>query len=296
MTKISKPIVFFGTEDFSAATLRTLIEAGQPVELVVTKPDTPRGRGRILTPPLVKQIAEAASIPVLQPIKVSEIIPEIKKLVAPIGVLVAYGKIIPQSVMDCFSPGIINVHPSLLPKYRGPSPIETAILNGDSRTGISIMQLSKDMDAGPVYLQRAYLLTGTETSQELYQRFATEGARLLLSALPDITVGSLQPAEQDHATATYCRLLTKNDSLLTPLAMTASECERHIRAFGLYPKSKLPLFGQLCTILKAHTSTAADTIRPSVQCKDKIYLIIDELQAVNGKTMTGPEFMRGYAL
>ena len=141
-------IVFFGTEDFSLVALEALVEAGFPVEVVVTKPDMPKGRGHVLTEPLVKTFAKKHGIQVWQPAKLNDINDDIAKLNNPIGVLVSFGKIIPQKTLDLFTPGIINVHPSLLPKYRGPSPIEAAILMGDQETGVSIMRLSAQMDAG----------------------------------------------------------------------------------------------------------------------------------------------------
>ncbi|HEX6258694.1 MAG TPA: methionyl-tRNA formyltransferase [Candidatus Saccharimonadales bacterium] len=291
----SRTIVFFGTEDFSAASLEALLAADYSIAAVVTKPDSKRGRGRTLTAPPVKRIAEAHSIPVWQPQKLAEILPNLQRLVNPVGVLVSYGKIIPSSIIECFSPGIINVHPSLLPKYRGPSPIESAILHGDSSTGISIMQLTKAMDAGPVYAQKEYSLNGSETGVDLYKKFAQEGAKLLLATLPDILSGT-PPKPQDSAAATYCPLLTKQDGQLSPDNLTASECERRVRAFLLFPKARLSLYGHECIILKAHTQKNSPTTELGVQCKDNQYLIIDELIAPSGKRMSSPAFMRGYAL
>ena len=169
---MSKTIVFFGTEEFSAVSLRRLIDDGFSIPAVITKPDSKKGRGKKMVPSAVKILAEEYKIPVWQPRKLADIVSDIKSLDDPIGVLVSYGKIIPQSVIDLFSPGIVNVHPSLLPKYRGPSPIETAILNGDDKTGISIMQLSADMDAGPVYDQLEVGLDGNETAPQLEEKLA----------------------------------------------------------------------------------------------------------------------------
>ena len=145
MTSISRPIVFFGTEDFSAISLAQLLKHGFPIRLVITKPDSRRGRGKQLCQPAVKQLALTHDIPVLQPTKLRDIIPDIQALDQPVGVLVSFGKIIPQVVIDCFSPGIINLHPSLLPRYRGPSPIESAIANRDTTTGISIKRLIRTL-------------------------------------------------------------------------------------------------------------------------------------------------------
>src|SRR5665213_119654 len=168
MSKLSN-LVFFGTENFSAPALEKLIAGGWPVLAAVTKPDARGGRGQKLIVPKVKQIADKHNIPVLQPEKFSEINAKIAELKPELGVLVAYGKIIPQGTIDLFPGGIINVHPSLLPKYRGPAPIEAPILNGDKETGISLMRLSAGMDEGPVYEQKRVALNGDEQRPELYK-------------------------------------------------------------------------------------------------------------------------------
>ena len=147
------PIIFFGTEDFSAVSLQKLIDEGFEVAGIITKPDSKKGRGQKLQSPKVKKIGENFKIPVLQPQKMNEIIEFVQNFENPVGVLVSFGRIIPQEIIDLFTPAIVNVHPSLLPKYRGPSPIESAILNGDTKTGVSLMKLSKEMDAGDVYSQ-----------------------------------------------------------------------------------------------------------------------------------------------
>ena len=168
---MSKIILFFGTDLFSAATLGSLIEAEYTIGAVITKPDSKSGRGQKLTKPLVAQIAEAHGIPVWQPIKLLDISNDITALNTAsnevVGVLSSFGRIVPQSIIDLFPLGIINIHPSLLPLYRGPSPIETAIENGDQQTGVSIMKLSAEMDAGPIYAQQVYVLDGTETQPYL---------------------------------------------------------------------------------------------------------------------------------
>ena len=164
----SPKIAFFGTEDYSLDVLRALVDNNFSIACVITKPDSKRGRGHKLVEPPVKAFAKEHHIPVLQPQKVNEIAGYIKDLQPITGVLVAYGKIIPQSIIDLFYPGIINVHPSLLPKYRGPSPIESAIINRDNETGVSIMKLDAQMDAGPIYTQIHKKLSGAETKPQLY--------------------------------------------------------------------------------------------------------------------------------
>ena len=294
MTSTSAKIVFFGTEDFSLTALNGLIEAGYTIAAVVTKPDSKKGRGQQLVAPAVKVLASRFNIPVWQPETLASITDDIKALGPATGVLVSYGKIVPQSIIDLFTPGIINVHPSLLPKYRGPSPIESAIINGDSVTGVSIMQLSARMDAGPVYTAKEHPLQGTETRPELYHALADIGTNLLLETLPRIMDGSLQPTPQDDATATYCQLLQKSDANLDLATLTAHQAERQIRAHLGFPKSKLTLLNQTVIITKAHVTDQPKTpLDPESQ--DGVYLSIDELIAPSGRRMSAEAFLNGYA-
>jgi methionyl-tRNA formyltransferase len=235
--KISNPIVFFGTEDFSLVALTALVESGFNIVAVVTKLDSPRGRGHKMTPPAVKSYAAEHGIPVWQPAKLSEISDDIAELERPAGVLVSYGKIIPQSIIDLFTPGIINVHPSLLPRYRGPSPIEAAILGGDKVTGVSIMQLSAEMDAGPVFQQSRLELKGDETAEDLYESLGKIGSKMLIDLLPSILDGSVTPHPQDETAATYCQLLNKSDGNIN-WNDAAEVIEARIRAYHLWPKSR----------------------------------------------------------
>lgn len=293
MTKISPKIVFFGTENYSLITLKALVDNGFNVVCVVTKPDTRRGRGHKLAEPPVKTFAKSHNIPVLQPNKVSEITEHIKRLQPVTGILVAYGKIIPQSIIDLFTPGIINVHPSLLPKYRGPSPIESAIANRDHETGVSIMQLDKKMDAGPVYSQITQPLNEKETKPELYDKLFHDGTALLIKNLPDIINNTIIPTPQNDNNATYCQLLTKENSWIDPERMTAAEAYAHVRAHLGFPRSRINIGGRDIIITKSH----CDDIPKSPldqKFSDGNYLIIDELIAPSGKTMNAEDYLRGY--
>ncbi len=294
MTNTSKPIIFFGTEDFSLHALRGLVEAGYSVVAVVTKPDSKRGRHQKLTPPPVKIYAEQQAIPVWQPTNLNDITTDIQSLGGVAGVLVSYGKIIPQSVIDLFTPGIINVHPSLLPRYRGPSPIESAISNGDLTTGLSIMQLSAAMDAGPVFTQTIHPLVGTETRTELYNTLATAGTETLLDALPAILDGKLQPTPQDDSAATYCQLLDKKDAWLQPELVTAVQAERLVRAHLGFPKTRTTVLGHDIIITKAHVSDESKTPLDIV-CRGGASLSVDELIAPSGRSMSAQAFLNGYA-
>ncbi len=287
------PVVFFGTEDFSLYSLKTLIEAGFPVVAVVTKPDTKRGRDRALTQPAVKSYAEEHGVLVLQPSNLSDITQYIGSLSSPVGVLASYGKIIPQSILDLFSPGIINIHPSLLPKYRGPSPIEAAIEHRDSHTGVSIMKLVAKMDAGPIYTQAPYALDQTESKPELYNTLGLMGANLLAHTLPSIVDGSLQPTPQNESEATYCPLLSKKESLLDPKKITPGDAEARIRAHLGFPRTRMTIAGHQIIVTKAHAVMSKRTPL-DIQCKNGAYLSIDELIAPTGRTMDAKGFINGY--
>lgn len=295
MTSISKPIVFFGTEDFSLTALTGLIEAGYFIAAVVTKPDSKKGRGQKLTPSSVKIAATRHNIPVWQPEKLADITAKIKAIDKPLGVLVSYGKIIPASIIELFPLGIINLHPSLLPLYRGPSPIESAILNGDQKTGVSIMRIVPEMDAGPVFAAKEHLLNHSETQIELYSSLATLGTNLLLETLPGILNNRLTPTTQDDAKATYCPLLKKQDAWLDPSKCTAIEAERRIRAYLDYPKTKLKLKDFAVIITKAHVSQDKKTPLDIV-CRNDTILSIDELIAPSGRRINADDFLRGYRL
>ena len=294
MKNTSQKIVFFGTEQFSLTALSHLIQAGYNIVAVVTKPDSKKGRGQQLTPPEVKVLAAKHNIPVWQPTRLAEIADRVSALGVATGVLVSYGKIIPQSIIDLFSPGIINVHPSLLPAYRGPAPIESAIINGDIETGVTIMKLDAAMDAGPLYAVRTHPLAGTETGPELYRTLAVAGAELLVEVLPAIIDGSLQPHPQDDTKASYTSLLKKEDAPLDLTSLTAIQAERRVRAYLSFPKSKLKIGDNQIIITKAHVSQTKNTPLDS-SCQDGAFLVIDELITPNGRRTDGAAFSRGYS-
>ena len=287
-----KQAVFFGTEDFSVPTLTGLIEKGWGIKAVVTKPDSKRGRGKVLASPKVAQIARTHKIKVLQPIKLIEIEEELKNMDVDCGVLVSYGKIIPLSTIKLFPTGIINVHPSLLPKYRGPSPIESAILSGDKQTGVSIMKLTAQMDAGPIYVQEKVALDGSETKPELYNRLSVLGASLLLRNIEKITSEELLPFPQDDLAATYTNLLKKLDGQIN-WNEPAEIIERKVRAFQGYPKTRATIYGKDVIITRARVANNANDGKLVVKCSPG-YLEVQELVAPSGRTISGSDFIRGY--
>lgn len=297
---MSKKIIFFGTEQFSAISLRALLDANVEIAAVVTKPDSSKGRSKELLPSPVKLIAIGANIPVWQPENVSDIADDIKKLNNPVGILVSYGKLIPDEVLGLFEPGIINLHPSILPKYRGPSPIESAILNGDDETGVSIMKLVNEMDAGPVYTQTKIALNHTEYINDLYTTLAHTGAEQLVASLPSILDGSMQPSRQNESDATYCQLIQKTDGDID-WKQTATEIERKIRAYNVWPKSRTKLGNVEVIINKAHIENksgepgSVDTTdgKLIVYC-GKDCLSIDTIQPLGKKEMPVQAFLAGY--
>lgn len=298
MTPSGRKLIFFGNERLVSGldhtetpVLRSLIEAGYEICAVVANDSGTRSRKP--RPLEVAELAKSHGIPVFLPERPMDIYDELRAFGADAGVLVAYGRIVPQKLIDLFPFGIINIHPSLLPRYRGPSPIESAIANGDESTGVSIMSLSAKMDAGPVYHQVEFHLPTYETAPHLSQKLATLAATELIATLPKIFDGSLKPVGQDETKATYCQLITKADAKLDPSTQTAEQAERLIRAYKAFPRARLNIAGHDVIILRAHLSDAMSN-GLDVPFTQGI-LSIDELIAPSGKTMTAEAFIKGYA-
>lgn len=290
-------LVFFGNERLVSGLVHTdapilsgLIKRGYDIVAVVSHHGHTRSRKP--RPLEVATIAEAHGIPALLPDRPRDIADQLAAMQAEAAVLVAYGRIIPQSVINIFPRGIINIHPSLLPLYRGPTPIETPIARGDNETGVSIMQLTAGMDEGPVYTQTRVPIDPRETKHTLYQKLASTSAELLFDALPAILEGSLAPTPQDTSQATYSHLLTKADGRLTPDTMTAAEADAHVRAYLDFPGSRLLLGSIEAIITAAHVSDTASPL--SVQCADGRYLCIDTLKPAGKKEMPAKAFLSGY--
>lgn len=295
--KLSKKLVFFGTEDFSLPSLIALVEGDFNVVAVVTKPDSARGRSKQLIEPTVKTYAASHNIRVFQPHKLSDITTELIELQPDAGVLVSYGKLLPQRTLDVFAPiGIINVHPSLLPRYRGPAPIEAAIVHGDKTTGITIMQLTLGMDEGPIFAQEPYPLRGDETKPTLTAGLAKRGAAFLVEQLPAILYEELQSKSQKNSDVSYTSLLSKQDGYLDPTTDDAYALERKVRAYLGYPKSRLTLNNTdvIVTTVKVVESLAQPGL--IVACARGTYLEVLELIGPSGKTMSGTDYLRGYAV
>ena len=299
MTNISKTLLFFGNERLStgfephgAPTLEALIKAGYKVKAVIAHHSQTHSRTKRELE--IESVARVHNIPVFLPEKPADISNELAAFKAEAAVLVAYGKIIHRSVIELFPRGIINIHPSLLPLYRGPTPIEQVLRDGVQKTGVSLMRLGEGMDTGPVYIQKELALTGAETKHELTARALQLGSELLIENLPSILDGSLAPTPQDNSKASYTSLLTKNDGQLAA-TRPADALERDIRAFETWPKAKLTLFGKPIVVLKARVVANKADNALVIACANNTYLEIKELVGPSGKTMQGADFIRGYA-
>jgi methionyl-tRNA formyltransferase len=242
---------FFGTPTVASETLTLLIERGFTPAVVITNPDAPKGRGLTLTPSPAKEVALAHDIPVLTPQTLdAEAVEEIKRRGCDYAIVVAYGKIFPQELIDTFPKGAINVHYSLLPKYRGASPVEAALLSGDTMTGVTIQQMVLAMDAGDILAQEEVGILPTETTKDLRPRLVAIGANLLANILPEFEQGTLIPHAQDHALATRCKKIKKEDGELH-LEGDAQENWNKYRAYAAWPGTYFFKDGKRIKIIKA---------------------------------------------
>jgi methionyl-tRNA formyltransferase len=296
--KASSTIVFFGNERLSsgfspvgAPTLSALVANGYNVAAVVVNHEASTSRKS--RPLEIAEVAAQHNIPVLSPDKPAEIIDQLKGYNAPVGVLVAYGRMVPQSIIDIFPRGIINIHPSLLPLNRGSSPIEQAMLDGATQTGVSLMGLVKAMDAGPVYAQATVVLNGTETKAQLTNTLLKKGGEMLIETLPSILDGTAQTTQQDDSKATFSQMLTKADGVLD-LAKPADRLEREVRAYATWPKSRLEVFGQQIIVTGSRVAQSQTDGQLVVACGNNSYLEVTQLIGPSGRTMSGADFIRGY--
>ena len=249
-------IVFAGTPEFAVPTLNALIDSGATVEHVLTQPDRPAGRGRRLEASPVKITAVKAGAIVHQPESLRD-----EAILTTLGeppdclVVVAYGLLLPEWMLDWPKRGAVNVHASLLPRWRGAAPIQHAILAGDDETGVSIMRVERGLDTGPVYARRAISISPSDTGGTLHDRLADLGAELLSETLPGLLAGELEPEEQDDGAATYAGKIAKADGKLDWHA-TAVELDRRIRAFNPWPVCVGRLSDE--RVLRIHSAAVAD--------------------------------------
>ncbi len=297
MNAKSKKLVFFGNERLAtgvttkAPLLRGLLKAGYEVGAIVISQrlDQASRQKRTLE---IEEVARQNNIPIVSPTNLTEVIADLAKFEAAAGVLAAYGRIIPQAILDIFPIGIINIHPSLLPKYRGSSPIEQAILEAAEKTGVSLMRLVAEMDAGPVYATAHLSLAGSETKQGLFDKLDQLGADLLVENLPAILSGSLTPQPQSGNEVTYTPRLSKADGVID-WQKPPAQLEREVRTYLGWPKSQAKLFGNDVIITKVRVAEGRGDGELVMPAGDG-WLEIQELIAPSGRTMSGNDFLRGY--
>lgn len=299
-------IVFLGTPEFAVPSLRALVSAGHEVVAVFTQPDRPKGRGNQISESPVKRAAVELAIPVHQPERVRrpEAVETLKSLAPEMMVVVGYGQIIPQAVIDIPRCGILNVHASLLPKYRGAAPIQWAIANGDSETGVTIMQIDAGLDTGDMLLKAALAISSTETAPELSARLAPLGANLLLEAIRKIESGTSVPEKQDEAAASYAPILKKEDGLID-WNRSAQEIYNRLRGFTPWPGAYTTFRGQQLSILCARvaegTGLPPGRVHSSakallVSCGQETSLEVEELQLAGKKRTSAESFLNGHKL
>ena len=301
-------IVFMGTPDFAEASLKRLIEEDFEVVGVYTQPDKPRDRGMALNFSPVKSLALAHGIPVFQPAKLREasVEQQLCALRPDILVVVAYGKILPEAILNVAPFGAINVHASLLPKYRGAAPVQWAVLNGERTSGVCTMYLDKEMDTGDLIYSEETEIGEYETSGELFDRLKIMGAELLVRTLRDIEAGKAPRKAQDHSLASYAGMLDKS---MSPIRWDRSPREILKWIYGLqpWPVATMELEGKSYRVFAAeYTDTrtderpgvvlAADEKGIEIACAGGQSLRITELQAPGKKRMKASEFLRGHKL
>jgi methionyl-tRNA formyltransferase len=292
-----------GSPSFAVPSLRALCEAGYHVVGAVTQPDRPAGRGGRIQQPPVKVAAAALGIPVFQPEKLRDPAAQARlfDFGADLFVVAAYGKILPAAVLAIPARGCLNVHASLLPRWRGPSPINAAILAGDEKTGVSIMELVLKMDAGPVIAKAAVEIGPRETAASLEPRLAELGARRLVETLPDWLAGQLPALPQDEEKVTYCHLLTKADGHLRA-TMTAPEAERAVRAYDPWPGAFVLYRGERLGIWAAAVDSTMPrgvpgelTVidhRPAVAFASD-WLVLEHVQLAGSRRLSARDFLNG---
>lgn len=299
-------IIFMGTPDFAEVCLNKLAQSKHEVVCAISQPDKPVGRKQILQPTPVKSCALEYGIPVYQPekIKTQEALDEIKSYNADVIVVVAYGKILSKEILECTKFGCINVHASLLPKYRGAAPIQWAVLNGDKKTGVSIMQMDEGLDTGDVISVKETEIGENETSAELFDRLAEIGADALLEALDNIENGTVNPVKQPEGDFGYAKMLNK-DMCEIDWNKSASEVHNQVRGLQTWPVAITTINGKNLKIHKTVksdiTGTKAGRIvdnnkRLVVCCGDGKCLEILELQLDGKKRMDVKSFLSGNKL
>jgi len=290
-----------GSPEFAEPVLRKLASHYQVIG-VVTQPDRPSGRGQVLTFPPVKILAKELNLPLIQPHKLSEpgALQQLQRWAPDIIVVAAFGQILRPAILDLPKHGCVNVHASLLPRWRGAAPIQAAILNGDEYTGVTIMRMDPGIDTGPILSQRSLPIAQNDTGERLSVKLSNLGSDLLIETLPAYLSGHLMLKEQDSTHATYAPMLKKEDGLLD-FGLPAIDLDRQVRAFNPWPGTFMEWNGQILKVHHVHvvnqpTDKPGKHLvidgTPAITTAQGI-LVLDDLQLAGRKIQTGQEFLRG---
>lgn len=296
-------IVFMGTPDFSVPCLKRLIDDGHNVQAVFTQPDRPKGRGNHLAPPPVKELALQHGIPVYQPEKLrkSDALEILKEISPQLIIVVAYGQILPQSIIELPQYGCINIHASLLPRYRGAAPIQWCVLNGEKKSGVTSMQMDAGLDTGDMLLSAECEIGENDTAEDLHDRLSVLGAEVMSKTIDLLEKGKLNPVKQDDSLSNYAPMLTKE---LCPIDWSESAQQVHNKVRGLYswPCATSELDGrtikihktQLCGKVNGKAGQVVESGKKLVvACGDGQGVEIVTLQAQGKKAMSAQDYMRG---
>ncbi|MDD6193526.1 MAG: methionyl-tRNA formyltransferase [Lachnospiraceae bacterium] len=306
-------VVFMGTPDFAVETVNAIAEAGHEIVLVVTQPDKPKGRGKEIQFPPVKEWAVERSIPVFQPVKIRqpEAIATLKQYEADIFVVAAFGQILPKEILDMPPLGCVNVHASLLPKYRGAAPIQWAVINGDKVSGVTTMMMGVGLDDGDMLLKQEVELAEDETGGSLFDRLAQVGGELIVRTMEGLEAGTIIPEPQVEVEATHVGMIKKSFGQLD-FSLEAVVLERRIRGLNPWPSAYTKLNNKTLKVWWArveHTlpmEAAENMAEPGVICyadesgiwvsTKENYLVLEEIQLEGKKRMSAADFLRGRTL
>jgi methionyl-tRNA formyltransferase len=293
-------IVFMGSPDFATPSLRALVDHYQIVG-VVTQPDRPFGREHTLRPPAVKPLALQLGLPLLQPEKLSsaEALDQLRAWAPDLIVVVAFGQILRSVVLSLPPNGCVNVHASLLPRWRGAAPIQAALLAGDVETGISIMKMDQAVDTGPILAQSAIPIAADDTSESLFEKLSLLAAEVLLETLPPYLSGELKPRKQEDGKASYAPMLKREDGELE-FTKSAEELARHVRALNPWPGAFFKWDRGVLNILRAHVESGSAPSghrlvhrgKPAIGAQGGL-LVLDEVQPAGRKPMSGKALLAG---
>ena len=298
-------IVFMGTPDFAVGALESLVEAGHDVVAVVTQPDKPKGRGKEMQQTPVKACAVKHNIEVFQPVKIKT--PEAEEVLKGYGadlfVVAAFGQILSKEILDMPKYGCVNIHASLLPKYRGAAPIQWAILDGEKETGVTIMQMNEGLDTGDMLTKVVVPIEDTDTGESLFDKLAEAGAKLLIETIPQIEAGTLKPEPQDDSLSTYAKMI-KKDMGLIDWKKEAVMLERLVRGMNSWPSAYTHFQGKTLKVWEAEVETCeteavpgsvVEVTKNSIKVQTgKDLLVLKQIQLEGKKRMDVAAFLLGY--